>query len=161
HRASLRQPRSVDPGEKACRRRFRVALDPRDLACKKKSRPLARLQCGRQDPGGVDVAVPVDLTEAYELRAGEPGNGREDPLLLRPPELRLEPDHRVVLGGEVVLAELDDGVRTLSGPRVLESYGLHGPESQGVDPAPRHLLDRQAPLEERRPIELVKGGLFT
>ena len=61
----------------------------------------------------------MDHAEADELRVLEAGHEPEHPLLLAPLELGLETDHRVVAGGQVVLAKLDHCERTGSRARVL------------------------------------------
>jgi len=105
--------------------------------------------------GRVDEGVAVDLAEALEVGALEAGDHAQHPLLLAPLHARLEA-HQVQLAlRQVLLAELDDGV----GPPAVgavEAHRLHGAVAQGVLAAARQLLDGQAPLEEDRPLELVR-----
>jgi hypothetical protein len=82
----------------------------------------------------------MDLPEAHERGVREPGDRREDPLLLGPAKLRLEPDHRIMLGGEVVLTELNDRVRPRSVRGSIKPTGFIGPNrsvSTRVAPSPR------------------------
>ena len=57
---------------------------------------------------------------------------------------------------EVVLAELNRGIRLAAGTRIDEPDRLHRTEAQRVDAARGHHLDRQAPFEELRLVELVQ-----
>src|ERR1044072_601316 len=66
--------------------------------------------------------------------------------------------HEVVgVGHQILLPELDGGVRLSSGARVSQTYRLHRPEAQGVAPAPRQLFNRQARLEPARLLEALEG----
>ena len=65
-----------------------------------------------------------------------------------------------MVAGEVVLPELDAGVRLAPGARIGQAHRLHRPEPQRVHAAPRHHLDRQAPLEELRIVEFVQRRLL-
>src|SRR5712691_12303350 len=97
----------------------------------------------------VQVAVAVNAAEPQELRCRESGNEPKDFLLRAGLEPRLEADEVPHLRGAIFLPQLDDGVRLAPGLRVGESNRLHGTESQRLDTALRHLLDRQASLEVR------------
>ena len=83
-----------------------------------------------------------------EDRLGQPGQVAENALLLANAELRLESDEVVQHTGLVLLTKLDDGVRTLTGLRISQPNRLHRTVSERIAPAPRHLLHRQAALEE-------------
>jgi hypothetical protein len=102
----------------------------------------------------------VDHPEAHELGALESRDQPEHPLLLAVLELCLETHEAVVVAGNVVLAELDDGVSLPAGARIDEANRLHRPETQRVRAAVGHHLDRQAPLEEHLAVEVVQGGRF-
>ena len=65
-----------------------------------------------------------------------------------------------MIAGEIVLAELDRGVRLPSGPRIPQPDRLHRPEPQRVLAAMRHHLDRKAPFEELLVVEVVNGCRF-
>ena len=76
----------------------------------------------------------------------------QDARLLAEFQMILE-THQVEAGGpQVFLAQLDHRPRTASGARIGEAHRLHGAEAQCVAPAPRQLFDRQARLEEGRPL---------
>src|SRR4029079_16184051 len=101
-----------------------------------------------------------DHPEAHELGALEPGNHPQHARLLSPLHLRLEADEAEVIAGNVVLAQLDDGVGFPAGAGVAQPDGFHRPEPQRVDAARRHHLDRQAALEEFRWSEWLDAGLL-
>ena len=65
-----------------------------------------------------------------------------------------------MVAGDVVLAQLDDGVGFAPGARIRQPDRLHRPEPQRVHAARRHHLDRQAAFEKLRLIELVQGRLL-
>ena len=102
----------------------------------------------------------MDHPEAHELGRFEARDHPEHARLFAPLQLRLKPDEAVVIGGEVVLPQLDDGVRPSAGARIGQPGRLHRPEPQRVDAAVRHHLDRQTPLEELRVVEVVDGRLL-
>jgi hypothetical protein len=56
----------------------------------------------------------------------------------------------------VVLPQLHDRVGLAAGARIAQAHGLHRSEPQRLPPAGRHHLDRQAPLEELRVVEVVQ-----
>jgi hypothetical protein len=87
-----------------------------------------------------------------------PGDHLEDALLLTPLELGLESHDRKMTGRQVVLAQLDDGMRTPPVARVAQADRLHRPEAQGVAAAARDHLHRQAALEEELVFERMHGG---
>ena len=110
--------------------------------------------------GAVDVRVAVEHAEPHEFGLREARQHAEDALLLADLELRLEPDEVEVLAREVVLAELDDGVRLPARPRVGQPERLHRAVPQGLDAAFGHRLDRKASLEIDRLLEIVEGHLL-
>ena len=147
--------RQVERHREPGRRRLEVALDAGDLAgeahARRAPQAVERVEMGRR----VDEGVAVHLAEAHEDRALEARDDAEDALLLGPLHARLEADQVELGAGEVLLAQLHDGV----GPpavRRAQPDRLHRPEAQRVDAAPRHLLDRQAALEEERLLEVAQ-----
>ncbi len=102
----------------------------------------------------------MDHPEPHELGVLEPGNQPQHARLLAPLHLRLEADEAEVVAGQVVLPELDARIRLAAGARIGQAHRLHRPEPQRIDAAPRHHLDRQAPLEELRVVELVQRRLL-
>ena len=98
--------------------------------------------------------------EADEFGLLETGNQAQHARLFAPFDLRLEADQAEVIAGQVVLPELDDGVRRLAGARIDEADRLHRSEAQRVAAAVRHHLDRQAAFEESLLVEVVHGGRF-
>src|ERR1051326_9095379 len=69
----------------------------------------------------------------------------------------LEADEVVGVGHQILLPELDGGVRLSSGARVAKSDRLHRPEAQRVAPAPREFFERQTRLEPARLLEALQG----
>ena len=108
----------------------------------------------------VDVRVAVEHPEAHELGALEARQHPEDALLLADPELRLEADEVEVLPREIVLAELHGGVRLATGARVRQAERLHRAVPQSLDPPLGHGLDRKAPFEVDRLLEVVERHLL-
>ena len=103
----------------------------------------------------VDVGVAVHHPEAHELGLLEARDQPKHARLVAPFDLRLEADEAVVIAGEIVLPQLDDGVRLASGARIDQADRLHRTEPQRVDAAVRHHLDRQAAFEEPLLVEVV------
>ena len=98
--------------------------------------------------------LPVDLAQAHEMGLLESRQSPEDSLLITPFESGLEAHQVVVALGEVLLAQLHDGM----GPAAVrrgEADGLHGSETQGVDPSTGDLLDGQTSFEEFGVFEAV------
>ena len=145
------------PGDAAPRRPTRRSLR-RPTSGPRRTGPAASVSrsVGSSVARRVDVGVAVDHPEAHELGALEARDHPEHALLLAPLELGLEADQRVVARGQVVLAQLHDGVRAAAGARIDEADRLHRPEAQGLLAAARHHLDRQAALEEELVLEVVE-----
>jgi len=106
---AARQPRRIDACEETGRRRFDVAFDPRHLTGEEERGPAPDLARPGENQRPVDVGVPVDHAVAHELGPLEPGNELQHARLLALLQLGLEPDQAVVIGGQAVLAQLDDG----------------------------------------------------
>src|SRR5579885_3247628 len=69
----------------------------------------------------------------------------------------LEADEVVGVGHQILLAELDGGVRLAPGARVAQAHRLHRPEAQRVAPAAREFFERQTSLEPARLLEALQG----
>ena len=110
-RAAVDERRRIQPGDQSRRRRFHVALDAGHLPREEQRRPPPHLPRLRQHLRPVHVRVAVHHAEADELGLLQSWNQPEDACLLAPFELRLESHQAVVIAGEVVLAQLHDGVR--------------------------------------------------
>ena len=93
--------------------------------------------------------------EADELGLLEAGNQPQHARLIAPFDLRLEADQAEVIAGQIVLPELNGGIRLAARPRIDQADRLHRPESQRLTAAMRHHLDRQAALEEFFLVEVV------
>ena len=106
---------------------------------------------------GFDVGVAVHDAEAGELGGFQAGDHAEDALLLAPSEAGLEADHPPKHALDVLLSQLDDGIRAIAGSRVGEADGLHRPEGEGLPATRGKLLDRHASLEELETLELGEG----
>ena len=152
------QRHRVQTGDESGGGRLHVALDAGHLAGDEQAGAAAGLPRRREHGRRVDVGVAVDRSEPHELGPLQTRNQPQHAPLFGPLELRLKADQAEVVGREVVLAELRDGVRLPSGGRIGEADRLHGAEPQGVDPAVGRHLDRQAALEERRAVEVAQLG---
>src|SRR5438034_8020245 len=88
----------------------------------------------RERPGRVDVRVAVKRAVAQELRALEPRDHAEHPLLLGGPEARLEADEVPHLPGAVFLAQLDHRVGLTPGasPGIHQPHRLHGTDRKST-----------------------------
>jgi hypothetical protein len=73
--------------------------------------------------------------------------------LFRVGHFRLKSDHIPQHSGAVVLSELNNRIRALTGALVEESDRFHWPESERVFAASRHLFNRQASLEVDRSLK--------
>src|SRR6185503_18510876 len=89
----------------------------------------------------------------------EAGDGAQDALLVAPLEAALEADEVEVGAGEVLLLQLHHRVRPAAVGRG-KPHRLHRSVAQRVDAAPRHLLDRQAALEEEGALEVMQRQHF-
>ena len=103
-----------------------------------------------QQRRGVDEAVAVNAAQSGEAGVFQAGDHAEDARLLRMAELGLEADNVVQRAERIVPAELHHGMGAAAGARVGQPHGLHRAEAQGLRPARRHHLDRQAALEPGR-----------
>jgi hypothetical protein len=100
----------------------------------------------------------VNHAEPHELGRRQPRDEPQNPGLLPPLHLRLKAHEAEVVARKRVLSQLHDRVGLAAGPRIPEAHGLHRSEPQRLPPARRHDLDRQAPLEELRVVEVVHGA---
>ena len=116
------------PGEQPRRRRLDVALDARHLPGEEQRRTRAHLPRLGEHRRPVHVGVAVHHAEADELGLLEPGNQPQHARLIAPLDLRLEADEAEVIAGEVVLAQLHDGVRLAPGARIDRPTGFIGPK---------------------------------
>src|ERR1041384_2246841 len=66
--------RRVQPGQPAHRHRFDVAFDASDLSSEEDVWMLAHLHGWPEYARGVDISVPMNLTELKKLRVFESGN---------------------------------------------------------------------------------------
>src|SRR5208283_4835568 len=89
----------------------------------------------------------MNLPVAQELCVFESWNPSQDSCLLAEFEVVLETDNVIGVGAQVLLAQLYDRIRSLTGVRVAQADRLHRPEAQRVAPAACNLLNRQAALE--------------
>src|SRR5690242_1946561 len=97
----------------------------------------------------------MDGAVTEKLGVGEPWNHPEDALLFRDAKPRLKADEVPHATRAILLTKLHDGIRIAPGARITEPDRLERTEAERVAPSARHLLDRHAPLEVRRFIELV------
>jgi hypothetical protein len=148
--------RQVHRREDPRRRALGVPLDPSQLAGDERRRRVAEREVRQERGRRVHVRVAVDAAEAQELRVREPRDHPEDALLLGVAEPGLEADHVPHPPGAVLHAQLHHRPRPPPGARVDEPHRLERPEAERVAPAPRHLLDRHAPLEVRHLVEGVR-----
>ena len=142
------------------RRDLEVPLDAGQLPGEEDRRVLLPPEEPVEVRRAVDVRVPVEHPVPDEDGVREARERPEDPPLLADLQLRLEADEVEVLPREVVLPELDDGVRLASRLRVAEAERLHRPVPERLDAPLGHRLDRQAPLEVDGLLEVVEGDLL-
>ena len=146
-------------GDQTRRRGLDIALRrPTPVRRKNRSGRLRVCHVSSSTVGAVDVRVAMDHPEAHELGRFKAGNHPQHARLFAPLQLRLKPDEAVVIAGESVLPQLDDGIGPAARPRIGEPGGLHRPKPQRVDAAMRHHLDGQTPLEELRVVEVVHAA---
>src|SRR5229473_3062727 len=106
----------------------------------------------------IDKGVAMERSEAHKFRVLEAGNHPQHPALLRIGHLGLETDHVVEPPLAIVLAELYHGIGTAA-VAIAESDWAHRTEGERLLTAPRHLLDRHAPLEIDRTLEFMQRHL--
>ena len=148
-------------GQQADRGALDITFDAGDLPGEAQPRHRLEPQHAVEQARAVEEGVAVQPAEPGELGALQPGDHAEDARLLAVPQLRLEADHVVERAERIVLAQLHDGMRPLSGARVAQADRLHRPQAQRVRAARRHDLDRQAALEiRRRFLPFVELGLL-
>ena len=87
----------------------------------------------------------MNHAEPDELGVLEARNEAQHSRLLTPLQLRLESDEAEVIAGQVVLTELDDGIRLAARARIGKPHRLHRPEAKRIDAAMRHDFDGQTP----------------
>ena len=92
---------------------------------------------------------------AQKFRVFQRGNHGKHPLLLGEFQIRLKPDQVVRCARNVLLAQLQNGVRALS-VLIVQPHGLEHAEAQRIPAARRHDLDGHAPLEDLALFELVR-----
>src|SRR5579875_2970997 len=92
----------------------------------------AELERFREQAGGVDVGVAVDLAVAEKFGVFESGDEAKDAGLFAELHVVLEADEVVAVGAQSLLAKLDGGVGPAAGLGVRETGGLHGAEAQGI-----------------------------
>src|SRR5205814_10042551 len=98
--------------------------------------------------------------EPDELCLFEAWDEPQDARLIAPFDLRLKSDEAEMIGGEVVLTQLDGRERLAAGPGIDQADRLHRPEAQRVAAAVRHDFNRQTAFEEAFLVEIVNGCRF-
>ena len=159
-RFALHEPCHVDAGDQPAGRAFHIAFHPAQLPGKEQIVAQDTLIGRLQHLGRAKVRVAVHHPVTDDAALLQPGDHRQQALLLSPFQMRLEADDIIQRIYGIVLAQLHDRIRTAA-IRALQPHRLHRPKQQRLASAARHLLHRHASFEIDLPVDVVHLGAFS
>src|SRR5262249_34598598 len=139
--SSFGQHRRVHSSHQTRSHRFDVSFNTRDLSRKKDSRIAAHLQSLFQNGRSAYESVAMYLTVSNNLRVLETRNQPQDSFLLSELQMVLKTHEVVAVRQQILLAQLDRGVRLPAGARIAQPDGLHRTIPERVPSSPRKLFD--------------------
>src|SRR5438128_9173118 len=97
---------------------------------------LAHLHGWLEHARSVDISVPMNLTELKKLRAFKSRNHSQHTCLIAISQMILETNETKRISHQVLLTELNNGVRLVVRARIDKSNRLHRTITQRIDAAP-------------------------